>query len=36
MMELRRNGRTLDEIADMPRRKVKQKSDEDGCAICHL
>lgn len=29
-------GRTLDEIADMPRRKVKQKSDEDGCAICHL
>jgi len=29
-------GKTLDEIANMPRRKVKQKSDEDGCAICHL
>ena len=30
------DGRSLDQIAAMPRRQVKQKSDEDGCAICHL
>lgn len=29
-------GRTLEEIEKLPRRKVKQKSDEEGCAICHL
>lgn len=29
-------GKTLDDIAKLPRRAVKQKSDEDGCAICHL
>jgi 3'-phosphoadenosine 5'-phosphosulfate sulfotransferase (PAPS reductase)/FAD synthetase len=30
------DGKSLDQIAAMPRRAVKQKSDEDGCAICHL
>jgi 3'-phosphoadenosine 5'-phosphosulfate sulfotransferase (PAPS reductase)/FAD synthetase len=30
------DGKTLDEIGAMPRRAVKHKSDEDGCAICHL
>lgn len=29
------DGRSLDQIAAMPRRAVKAK-DEDGCAICHL
>ena len=30
------DGRSLDDVAQMPRRKLKQKSDDDGCAICHL
>lgn len=29
------DGRSLDDVAKMPRRKVKAKS-EDGCAVCHL
>ncbi len=29
------DGRSLDEVAEMPRRSVKAKAD-DGCAICHL
>ena len=29
------DGRSLDEVAEMPRRSVKAKGD-DGCAICHL
>lgn len=29
-------GRSLDDIEKMPRRKLKPKSNEDGCAICHL
>lgn len=29
-------GRSLDDLEKMPRRKLKPKSDEDGCAICHL
>ncbi|QKN14330.1 phosphoadenosine phosphosulfate reductase family protein [Sinorhizobium meliloti WSM1022] len=29
-------GKSLDQIAALPRKKLKQKSDEDGCAICHL
>lgn len=29
-------GRSLDQIVNMPRRTVKAKSDEDGCVICHL
>lgn len=30
------DGRSLDDVAAMPRRQVKAKSDGDGCAICHL
>ena len=30
------DGRSLDDIAGMPRRKLKQEKDKDGCAICHL
>lgn len=30
------DGRTLEQVAALPKRAVKQKSDEDGCAICHL
>ena len=30
------DGRSLDDVAKMPRRAVKPKSDEEGCAICHL
>ena len=30
------DGRSLNEVAAMPRRPVKANSDEDGCAICHL
>ena len=29
------DGRSLDEVAAMPRRSIKAKAD-DGCAICHL
>lgn len=29
-------GRSLDEIAAMPRRQLVSKDDTDGCAICHL
>ena len=30
------DGRSLDDVARMPRRKLKQKSNEGGCALCHL
>jgi hypothetical protein len=30
------DGRSLEDVEKMPRRAVKAKSDEDGCAICHL
>lgn len=30
------DGRTLDEIADMPRHAVPSMEDVEGCAICHL
>ena len=30
------DGRTLEDIARMPRKKMKPESDNDGCAICHL
>lgn len=30
------DGRSLDEVAAMPRRSLKAKAHEDGCAICHL
>lgn len=30
------DGRSLDEVAALPRRSVKTKSDEQGCAVCHL
>jgi len=30
------DGRTLADVEKMPRRAVKAKSDDDGCAICHL
>lgn len=30
------DGRSLDDVERMPRRAVKAKSDEEGCAICHL
>ena len=30
------DGRSLDDVEKMPRRGVKAKSDEEGCAICHL
>jgi 3'-phosphoadenosine 5'-phosphosulfate sulfotransferase (PAPS reductase)/FAD synthetase len=30
------NGRSLADLEKMPRRAMKPKSDEDGCAICHL
>ncbi|TWH28800.1 MULTISPECIES: phosphoadenosine phosphosulfate reductase family protein [unclassified Aminobacter] len=30
------DGRSLDDVAKMPRKKMKPKSDDDGCAICHL
>ncbi len=30
------DGRSLDEVAAMPRRAVKTKGDSEGCAICHL
>lgn len=30
------DGRTLDQVAAMPRRKLTPKSDSAGCAICHL
>ena len=30
------DGRSLDDVEKMPRRELKPKSDEDGCAICHL
>jgi len=30
------DGRSLDDLEKMPRRAVKAKSDEEGCAICHL
>lgn len=29
-------GRSLEDVEHMPRRQVRSKSDEDGCAICHL
>ena len=29
-------GRSLEDVEHMPRRQVRTKSDEDGCAICHL
>jgi 3'-phosphoadenosine 5'-phosphosulfate sulfotransferase (PAPS reductase)/FAD synthetase len=30
------DGRSLSDIERMPRRAMKPKSDDDGCAICHL
>ncbi|ACL55671.1 phosphoadenosine phosphosulfate reductase family protein [Methylobacterium nodulans] len=30
------DGRSLDDVEKMSRRTLKAKSDEDGCAICHL
>lgn len=30
------DGRSLDDVEKMPRRAVKAKSDEEGCALCHL
>ena len=30
------DGRPLEQVEKMPRREIKPKSDEDGCAICHL
>ena len=30
------DGRSLDDVAQMPQRKVTPKDAEDGCAICHL
>jgi 3'-phosphoadenosine 5'-phosphosulfate sulfotransferase (PAPS reductase)/FAD synthetase len=30
------DGRSLDDVEKMPKRAVKTKSDEEGCAICHL
>ncbi len=30
------DGRSLNDVEKMPRRAIKPKSDEDGCAICHL
>ena len=30
------DGRTLEDIAQMPRKKMKPEADNDGCAICHL
>ena len=30
------DGRSLDALEKMPRRALKPKSDEEGCAICHL
>lgn len=30
------DGRSLDDLEKMPRRALKPKSDEEGCAICHL
>ncbi|TIQ56694.1 MAG: phosphoadenosine phosphosulfate reductase, partial [Mesorhizobium sp.] len=30
------DGRSLDDVEKMPRKKMKPKSDDDGCAICHL
>ena len=30
------DGRSLDDVEKMPRRMMKPKSDDDGCAICHL
>jgi len=29
-------GRSLEDVERMPRRQLRSKSDEDGCAICHL
>ena len=29
-------GRSLEDVEHMPRRELRSKSDEDGCAICHL
>lgn len=30
------DGRPLEQVEKMPKRSIKPKSDEDGCAICHL
>lgn len=30
------DGRSLEDIEQMPRRQLRSKADEDGCAICHL
>ena len=30
------DGRSLEQIASMPRRSIQAKADERGCAICHL
>lgn len=30
------DGRSLSDLEKMPKRALKPKSDEDGCAICHL
>lgn len=30
------DGRSLEDVAKMPRRSLKSKSDDAGCAICHL
>jgi 3'-phosphoadenosine 5'-phosphosulfate sulfotransferase (PAPS reductase)/FAD synthetase len=30
------DGRSLSDVERMPRREMKPKSDDDGCAICHL
>lgn len=30
------DGRSLEDVEHMPRRPLRSKDDEDGCAICHL
>lgn len=30
------DGRSLENVEQMPRRRMKERSDNDGCAICHL
>ncbi len=29
-------GKTLDEIANSPRREIQEMDEVEGCAICHL
>ena len=30
------DGRSLEDVEHLPRRPIRSKADEDGCAICHL